>query len=172
MTKTNPPKMSQRCCANSGTATQTDNSKPSGDSHTVSAFTSDTCEVGGQVFGAVYLHVECCPSTNRLKFEYHPIDDLDVSDKFDVEKIFIQYGLVLINHYKVLLGLEDKVVTEIDLVQFAEYIINTRVLLSIQMWVFLVLYASAATLKIKSPSAKLATELLNNCEYDELEESG
>ncbi len=94
----------------------------------------------------MYLRVECCPSTYCLKFEYHPIDVSDVTDVFDLEKIFIQYGLVLINHNKILHGLEDKVVTEIDLVQFAEYIINTRVLLSIQMWVFLVIYASIVTL--------------------------
>ena len=120
----------------------------------------------------MYLHVECCPSTICLKYEYHPIDVSDVTDVFDVEKIFIQYGLVLINHYKILHGLEDKVVTEIDLVQFTEHIFNTRVLMSIQMWVFLVICTSAETLKIKSPSAKLATKLLNYCEYDELEESG
>ena len=164
MIKTNSKKMSHRRRAQSGTTKQTDFSKPSGDSYTVSeldvAFTKFYGKVDAQFIEDFYLNVECSPTTGILKLNYHQIVDQDGPD---FVTLFSHYGLLLLNYYKFQNGIDENANSEVDLVQFAECIINLRAVVSKQIWVFLVYYAFFVVIRLRDSTARIASELLMNC---------
>ena len=167
MTKTNRTKKSQHRRTKTRTARQAGIKKLSGDSYAVSkkplAIFSSFQEVNSKIDEGLCLGVQSCQETGDLNLDYYHVD---LSTETDFTDICVQNGLVLVEHFQIEHGFEDIAISEIDPVPFAERIVNTREVVSKQIWAFLVVYSLYSVAMMKESEFKSAISILKSSEYD------
>ena len=167
MTKTNRTKKSQHRRTKKRTARQAGIKKLSGDSHAVSktplAIDSSLREVCAKINEGLCLGVQSCQETGNLNLDFYCIDKLPETGIFEFCE---QNALVLVEHFQIEHGFEDIAISEIDPVPFVERIVNTREVVSKQIWAFLVKYSLHSVAMMKESRFKSAISILVNSEYD------